>query len=108
MGPRRISPERQWQFFASCFPIVSFRDLVMFHGSLGPLTCPRDFFYVKNTEKEKVIENKEETKEKKEGTRKKKRGDEGGEREGEDGGEKGGGGKEKKKEEETKEKKEGG
>lgn len=44
MGPRRISPERQWQFFASCFPIVSFRDLVMFHGSLGPLTCPRDFF----------------------------------------------------------------
>ncbi|KAJ4427957.1 hypothetical protein ANN_23970 [Periplaneta americana] len=26
------------------FPIVSFRDLVMFHGSLGPLTCPRDFF----------------------------------------------------------------
>ncbi|KAJ4450323.1 hypothetical protein ANN_01743 [Periplaneta americana] len=44
MGPRRISSERQWQFFASCFPIGSFRDLVMFHGSLGPLTCPRDFF----------------------------------------------------------------
>ncbi|KAJ4435714.1 hypothetical protein ANN_18330 [Periplaneta americana] len=44
LRPWRISPERQWQFFASCFPIVSFQDLVMFHGSLGPLTCPRDFF----------------------------------------------------------------
>ncbi|XP_069676895.1 high affinity copper uptake protein 1 isoform X5 [Periplaneta americana] len=37
MGPLYIPPELQWQFFASCFPIVSSRDLVMFHGPLGPL-----------------------------------------------------------------------